>query len=100
MNKFSPVISKSENKIDFIYHDHSANSVMLVGDINGWSVKGFLFAKENYGYWKCRIPLLPKGVYKYKFLIDGVRWITDPLNPFKEDDGYNGLNSKLIIGNF
>lgn len=95
--KVSPVIRRSENEIDFIYHDHSANSVMLVGDINGWSNKGSIFTKENYGYWKCTIPLLPNGIYKYKFLVDGTKWIADPLNPFKEDDGYNGLNSKLII---
>ncbi len=95
--KISPIINQIENKIHFIYHDHSAKSVMLAGDINGWSGNGFIFTKENYGYWKCTIPLLPKGIYKYKFIIDGNDWISDPLNPFKEDDGYNGLNSKLII---
>lgn len=95
--KVSPVIRRSENKIDFIYHNHSAKSIMLAGDINGWSGNEFIFTKENYGYWKCTIPLLPKGIYKYKFIIDGNNWISDPLNPFKEDDGYNGLNSKLII---
>ncbi|MBK7379996.1 MAG: S8 family serine peptidase [Ignavibacteriales bacterium] len=95
--KVSPVVRRSENKIDFIYHNHSAKSIMLAGDINGWSGNGFIFTKENYGYWKCTIPLLPKGIYKYKFIIDSNHWISDPLNPFKEDDGYNGLNSKLII---
>jgi serine protease AprX len=95
--KVSPIIRRSENKIDFIYHNHSAKNIMLAGDINGWSGNGFIFTKENYGYWKCTIPLLPKGIYKYKFIIDGNNWISDPLNPFKEDDGYNGLNSKLII---
>lgn len=95
--KISPKINLIENKIDFIYHDHSAKSVMLSGDINGWSGKGYIFTKENYGYWKCTIPMLPKGIYKYKFIVDENRWIADPLNPFKEDDGYNGLNSKLII---
>lgn len=95
--KISPVINQTENKIHFIYHDHSAKSVMLTSDVNGWSANGFIFTKENFGYWKCTIPLLTKGIYKYKFIIDGRKWIDDPLNPFKEDDGYNGLNSKLII---
>lgn len=93
----SPVIRKSEYEIDFIYHNHTAKSVMLVGDMNGWSNKGFIFKKENFGYWKCTIPLLPNGVYKYKYIVDGVKWINDLLNPFKEDDGYNGFNSKLIL---
>lgn len=95
--KISPVINQIENTIDFIYHDHSAKSVMLTGDMNGWTSNGFIFTKENYGYWKCTIPLLPKGIYKYKFIVDEYKWVSDTLNPFKEDDGYNGLNSKLII---
>jgi len=95
--KISPVINQIENTIHFIYHDHSAKSVKLAGDMNGWLGNGFIFTKENYGYWKCTIPLLSKGIYKYKFIVDGNKWVADPLNPFKEDDGYNGLNSKLII---
>lgn len=95
--KISPVINQIEKLIHFIYHDHSVKNVILTGDFNGWSINGFIFTKENYGYWKCTIPLLPKGIYKYKFIIDGKKWIDDPLNPFKEDNGYNGLNSKLII---
>jgi len=95
--KMSPVINQIENTIRFIYHDHSAKSVKLAGDMNGWLGNGFIFTKENYGYWKCTIPLLSKGIYKYKFIVDGNKWVADFLNPFKEDDGYNGLNSKLII---
>jgi len=95
--KISPVINQIENTIHFIYHDHSAKSVKLAGDMNGWLGNGFIFTKENYGYWKCTIPLLPKGIYRYKFIVDGNKWVADFLNPFKEDDGYNGLNSKLII---
>ena len=95
--KISPVINQIENTIRFIYHDHSAKSVKLAGDMNGWLGNGFIFTKENYGYWKCTIPLLPKGIYRYKFIVDGNKWVADFLNPFKEDDGYNGLNSKLII---
>jgi len=95
--KISPVINQIENTIHFIYHDHSAKSVKLAGDMNGWLGNGFIFTKENYGYWKCTIPLLSKGIYKYKFIVDGNKWVADFLNPFKEDDGYNGLNSKLII---
>ncbi len=95
--KRSPIVDRIENKIDFIYHNHYANSVILVGDMNGWSSKGFIFTKESYGYWKCTLPLLPNGIYKYKYLVDGTKWIADPLNAFKEDDGYNGLNSKLIM---
>ncbi|MBL0316974.1 MAG: glycogen-binding domain-containing protein [Flavobacteriales bacterium] len=40
---------------------------------------------------------LPDGMYQYKFIADG-KWITDPNNPRKFDDGWGGNNSVISVG--
>ncbi len=42
--------------------------------------------------------LLGPGRYQYKFVVDGVRWVPDPVNPDKVPDNYNGFNSVLTLG--
>jgi serine protease AprX len=93
----SPFIDKRNHKIVFIYHDHNAKKVMLVGDFNVWSLPGYLFMREEEGRWRCEVPILPAGEYRYKFVVNDKNWVSDPRNPFAESDGYNGLNSKFVI---
>ncbi len=93
----SPYFDRENQKIVFYYHDHIAKQVMLIGDFTGWSQIGFLFQQESYGRWKIELPMLPAGTYRYKYLIDSEKWISDPRNPFREPDGFNGMNSKFAI---
>lgn len=93
----SPVIDVREQNITFFYHNHDAQTVMLVGDFTGWSPRGFLFKAEKHGRWSCQLPMLPAGEYRYKFVVDGVNWFSDPRNPFTESDGHSGRNSKFSV---
>lgn len=93
----SPRIDVKKQNIAFFYHNHDAQTVMLIGDFTGWSQRGFLFKAEKAGRWSCKLPMLPAGEYRYKLVIDDSDWISDPRNPFTEADGYNGLNSKFVI---
>jgi hypothetical protein len=93
----SPFIDQRNHKIVFFYHDHDAKKVMLVGDFNDWSLPGYLFTAEEDGRWRCEVPLFPEGEYRYKFVVNDSKWISDPRNPFAETDGFNGLNSKFMI---
>ena len=87
-----------DGKIIFSYHDDDAESVSLVGDFNDWNKEADEFGKDENGIWKATIPCLPGGRYKYKFVINYEEWITDPNNGFRENDGYNGQNSVLVLG--
>jgi len=93
----SPRIDVKKQNITFFYHNHAAKTVMLIGDFTGWSRRGFLFKAENNGRWRCQLPMLPAGEYRYKLVVDGTDWISYPRNPFTEPDGYNGLNGKFVI---
>lgn len=84
-------------KIVFYYHDDNAKSVHLSGDFNDWSSSENQFIKNGNGLWRTEIENLPNGKYLYKFVIDGNRWIEDTGNAMKEEDGFGGFNSILII---
>ena len=72
----------------------NANRVILAGSFNGWSEKKEEMKLQN-GVWTSMLDL-PGGKQTYKFIIDG-KWITDPKNPLKEDDGYGNINSVLFV---
>ncbi len=93
----SPFFDFANHKIIFYYHDHHARRVTVAGSFNNWQPQQFLFMHDDNGLWTAEIPMLPAGQYSYKFIVDDQRWIDDPENPHREPDGYNGLNSKLIV---
>ena len=39
-----------------------------------------------------------KGRYRYKLVIDGSRWLPDPLARESELDPYGGRNSVVVVG--
>lgn len=86
-----------QHRIIFYYHDRHARKVALVGDFTAWQKDIIRLHKVDEGMWRVDIPRLSAGRYQYKFLIDDTRWAEDPINPFKENDHYNGLNSVLIV---
>lgn len=94
-NYFPPRIER--NRILFCFHDDAAQKVMLCGDFNGWDPESMPFARNGDGLWHAAIPCRPAGSYRYKFLIDGLRWSEDPSHGLKEDDGLGGFNSILSI---
>jgi serine protease AprX len=83
-------------EIVFRFHNDAATTVRLAGDFNSWSPEPF--EKCGDGLWKIAIPCRPAGRYRYKLLIDEARWSEDPSHGLKQDDGFGGLNSVLVIG--
>ena len=81
----------------FRYTNRDARTVHLVGDFNDWNPTSDPMVDENGdGEWTLFYPLEP-GRYQYKFVVDGTRWIPDPTNPIHEPDGFDGINSVVII---
>lgn len=75
-----------------------AKQVAIVGDFNGWDAKATPMARrEADGSWSARIPLAP-GRHVYAFVVDGTRWIIDPLAPQAPDDGFGPTNAVVIEG--
>ena len=77
---------------------NGASQVTIVGDFNGWDTKATPMARrEADGSWSARVPLAP-GRHVYAFVVDGTRWIVDPLAPQAPDDGFGPTNAVVIEG--
>ncbi len=75
-----------------------AKRVSVVGTFNGWDPDAHpLHSPDRQGVWSLSLPLSP-GRYRYLFVVDGVRWVTDPDAVASEADGFGGQNSVLFHG--
>lgn len=73
-----------------------AANVSVVGDFNGWDSKATPMVKDaRSGEWSARIVLLP-GRHIYAYLVNGEKWIVDPLNPQIPDAGYGPANAVVV----
>lgn len=72
----------------------NAKKVILSGTFNRWDETGFKMKPTNDG-WKVTLQLRP-DIYHYKFIVDG-DWITDPQNPSKVKNEFDGYNSVIDV---
>jgi cyclomaltodextrinase / maltogenic alpha-amylase / neopullulanase len=86
-------------KVTFIYNPGGlGKNVCVVGSFNHWkkSLNQMKGPDKNGNF--STILILPSGTHHYKFVIDDKRWVHDPLNELKLDDGHEGYNSVLLLG--
>jgi len=77
--------------------EEAADSVHLAGDFNGWSAQATPMTRGGEGDWRVTISL-KGGVHFYKLVVNEERWLSDPANEEKSDDGQGGYNSVLRLG--
>lgn len=82
--------------VQFMLEAPDARSVAISGDFNQWAGDAVMEDADGDGVWSLRIPLEP-GVHEYMFVIDGERWVTDPLAERYADDGFGNRNAVLAV---
>ena len=82
--------------VPFQFKNEEAVRVSVAGSFNNWDADVDSMIQEK-GLWTLTRHLKP-GYYYYKFVVDGV-WIHDPSNPDRVNDGGDGFNSILKVGN-
>ena len=76
----------------------AAAEVALVGDFNGWDAHATpMIRRRDDGAWSAKVPL-PPGRHVYAFVVDGRRWLVDPLAPQVPDEGYGPANAVVVDG--
>ncbi len=84
-------------RFEFTVPSH-ARRVALVGDFNGWDERATpMVQRGDDGAWSARVPL-PPGRHQYAFVVDGTRWLVDPLAPQVPDGGYGPTNAVIVEG--
>jgi hypothetical protein len=83
--------------VRFVLMAPGAKSVSLVGDFNAWA-KGATALEQTgrEGIWAASV-VVPSGRHEYAFVVDGNRWVSDPVAPVKIDE-YNVESSILSVG--
>lgn len=73
----------------------NANLVQIAGEFNDWKPETMARDRTSPRLWRVIKPL-PRGEYRYKFVING-RWMNDPLNPKQKPNPFGGTDSILRI---
>ena len=90
-----PVCAADSTSVTFRYVSGKAHTVTVAGNFNGWNPAADSLVRTDKTWTLAKS--LPAGYYYYKFVVDG-KWIADPKNPQKINDGGNGFNSILKVG--
>ncbi|HJP58919.1 MAG TPA: isoamylase early set domain-containing protein [Gemmatimonadaceae bacterium] len=83
--------------VRFVFVDSRAANVQLVGDFNEWT-KGVTELRPSGapGVWAVSVPL-SAGRHEYAFIVDGKRWVIDPL-AIKSSDDFGTESSVIRVG--
>jgi anti-sigma factor RsiW len=73
-----------------------AQVVQVAGDFNGWNPARTSLDMAPDGMWTVTLPLEP-GRYQYMLVVDGDRWMADPLAAEYADDGFGARNGVLEV---
>jgi hypothetical protein len=91
-----PSTAPGETKVPFELR-MAASRVTVVGDFNGWDRTGTPLArKRGSDQWEATIAL-PSGVYRYAFLVDDARWVSDPNHAGSVDQDFGEPTSLLTV---
>lgn len=80
--------------VQFMLSVADAQSVCVAGTFNGWDPSKTPLRREG-ADWVAAISL-PRGVYEYRFIVDGV-WMNDPGAATSAPNPFGGVNSVLTI---
>jgi hypothetical protein len=92
-----PQLGAEEGIAQFVGRFPGARSVHVVGSFNDWKPVSIpLEDRDHDGVWQA-VAVLPTGTHEYMFVVDGERWVVDPLAGRFVEDGFGRVNSVLIV---
>ncbi len=91
------VLGQEEGIAQFVARFPGAHSVHVVGSFNDWRPGSIpLEDRDHDGVWRA-VVVLPAGQHEYMFVVDGERWVPDPLAGRYVEDDFGRENSLLIV---
>jgi len=92
-----PDVGEEEGIAQFVARFPGARSVAVVGSFNDWRAGSIaLEDRDHDGVWR-GVVVLPTGAHEYMFVVDGERWVADPLAGRYVADDFGRENSLLIV---
>lgn len=81
--------------VRFVYAADEAHSVAIAGDFNSWEPVP-MTRVEGAGAWTATVAV-PAGTHEYTFVVDGQRFVPDPLAGRYRDDGFGNKNALIEL---
>lgn len=92
------VAEAPDQVVQFVVVARGASSVAVVGDFNGWDASAHPMLRAHDGdTWTVSVPV-SVGHHVYSFVIDGSRWMPDPVAPLAPEDEFGIRNSVIVVG--
>ena len=92
-----PVLGEQEGIAQFVGRFPGARSVEVVGSFTDWRPGAVTLRDDDHdGIWRASV-VLPVGEHEYMFVVDGERWVADPLAGRYVDDGFGRQNALLFV---
>lgn len=92
-----PLLGEHEGVAQFVARFPEAHSVAVVGPFNDWRPEATPLSDDDHdGVWDARI-ILPAGSHEYMFVVDGERWVSDPMAGRYVDDGFGRQNAVMEV---
>ncbi|HET9708124.1 MAG TPA: hypothetical protein VFP39_07455 [Gemmatimonadales bacterium] len=92
-----PVLGEQEGIAQFVGRFPGARSVEVVGSFTDWRPGAVVLRDDDHdGIWRASV-VLPVGEHEYMFVVDGERWVADPLAGRYVDDGFGRQNALLFV---
>jgi 1,4-alpha-glucan branching enzyme len=81
--------------VEFRIYSPDASFVSVAGDFNSWNPENDVLRQGRDSIWRVKVQL-PKGMYRYKYIIDG-KWIPDTYNPHTASDDLGTVCSLIKL---
>jgi hypothetical protein len=95
--QIGPALGAEEGIAQFVARFPGARSVAVVGSFNDWRPGSIpLEDRDHDGVWRAAV-VLPAGTHEYMLVVDGERWVADPLAGRYVEDDFGRENSVLIV---
>ena len=95
--RWNPPHRPATERIHIEYMDNVAESVALAGTFNEWRPEATPMIAVGEGRWVKDLTL-PRGIYEYCFVVDGIKWAPDPQATESAPNPFGGVNSVLRVG--
>jgi 1,4-alpha-glucan branching enzyme len=70
---------------------------MTAGDFNNWDPDALTKQQVNGQNVWTGFFSMPRGEHKYMFVVNGEKWVTDPLANMYQDDGFGNKNAIIYL---
>ena len=77
--------------------EYAGERVSLCGEFNDWAPEATPLTKRKDGRFSASVNLQQGRSYRYRYLVDGERWVDDPQPDAFVDNGYGTKDSVVVL---